>query len=54
LNGKTSIVKTDSRGIAKITVKLNKVKKYKIRINFLGNDEFMPASKVSIIKVVKK
>lgn len=54
LNGKTSIVNTNGKGIAKMTVKLNKVRKYKIRIDFLGNADFKPVSKTSTIKVVKK
>lgn len=54
LNGKTYNVKTNGKGIAKITVKLNKVKKYKIKMNFLGNANFKAASKTCTIKVVKK
>jgi hypothetical protein len=54
LNGKKYSVKTNSRGIAKITFKLNKVKKYKIKLDFLGNADFKVASKTCTIKVVKK
>ena len=54
LNGKIYTVKTNGKGIAKITVKLNKVKKYKIRMNFLGNANFKAASKTCTVKVVKK
>ena len=54
LNGKTYLVKTNAKGIAKVTVKLKKVKKYKIKMGFLGNAEFKASSKTSTIKVVKK
>ena len=53
VNGKTSIVKTNSKGVAKLTVKLKKVKKYKIKMKFLGNADFKPASSTKTIKVLK-
>ena len=53
LNGKTLIVKTNSKGIGKITVKLSKVKSYKIKMNFLGNSNFKASSKTCTIKVTK-
>lgn len=54
LNGKTHIVKTNSKGIAKLTVKLPSAKKYKVVMKFLGNKNYKAASKTSYITVTKK
>lgn len=54
LNGKSHIIKTNNKGIAKLPVKLNKAKKYRCTIRFLGNANFKPSSKTSIICVTKK
>ena len=54
LNGKTNIVKTNSKGIAKCSVKLSKVKKYKITMKFLGNEGYKASSKTTTISVVKR
>lgn len=53
LNGKTHILKTDSKGVAKLSFKLSKVKKYSVSVKFLGNANYKSSSKVSSIKVTK-
>ena len=53
LNSKTYTVKTNGKGIAKLSVKLSKVKKYKIIMNFLGNAVYKSSSKSSTITVYK-
>ena len=53
LNGKTYSLKTNGQGIAKLSVKLSKVKKYKISMEFLGNSNFKAVSKTATITVTK-
>lgn len=54
LNGKVHAIKTNGKGIAKLSFKLIKVKKYKCIINFLGNADYKAASKKITISVTKK
>lgn len=53
VNGKASIIKTNKKGIAKISLKFKKAGKYKITMKFLGNSEFKPATKINKITVNK-
>ena len=53
VNGKSSVIKTNKNGIAKINVKFNKIKKFKINMKFLGNSKFKAISKTNIISVSK-
>ena len=53
LNRKSFTVKTNSKGIAKLSVKLSKVKKYKLVMKLLGNAEYKSASLTKTITVVK-
>ena len=53
LNAKNYVVKTNRKGIAKLTVKLKKVKKYSISMKFLGNLNYKSCSKTNKIIVVK-
>ena len=54
VNGKQYTVKTNKKGIAKISLKFKKVKKYKIIMKFLGNSKFKAISKANTITVTKK
>lgn len=54
VNGKTKTLKTNKKGMAKLSVKFKKVKKYKVNIKFLGNAQYKPVSKVNTIAVTKK
>lgn len=54
VNGKTYTVKTNKKGIAKVSLKLSKAKKYKATIKFLGNANYKAVSKTSTITVTKK
>ena len=53
LNSKTYIVKTNKKGIAKISIILKKVKKYKISVRFLGNANYKASSKIYKIIVIR-
>ena len=53
VNSKTYSIKTNSKGIAKLSLKFNKVKKYKISMKFLGNANYKAVSKTNTISVVK-
>lgn len=54
LNGKTHTLKTNSKGEAKLSIKFNVAKKYKVTIKFLGNSNFKSTSKTCTITVTKK
>lgn len=54
VNGKSYTLKTSSKGIAKLPVKLSKAKKYGVSIKFLGNEKYKPVSKTVKITVTKK
>ena len=51
LNGKIYNLKTSKSGIAKITIKLSKIKNYKVLIKYLGNSKFKSSSKTIKISV---
>lgn len=54
VNGKTKTITTNNKGVAKLTIKLKKVKKYKINMKFLGNAQYKAVSKNNVITVTKK
>ena len=51
LNSKTYTIKTNGKGIAKLSFKLSKVKKYKVSVKFLGNADYSASSKSYAITV---
>ena len=51
LNSKTYTIKTNGKGIAKLSFKLSKVKKYKVSVKFLGNADYGASSKSYAITV---
>ena len=51
VNNKLYTVKTNKKGIGKISLKFKKAKKYKIVMKFLGNLNYKASSKTSIITV---
>ena len=54
VNGKQYIIKTNKKGIAKISLKFKKAKKYKLKMSFLGNSNFKAVSKTNTVTVTKK
>lgn len=51
VNGKTYSAKSNSKGVAKVKLKFNKKKTYKINIIYKGNGKYDAASKTNKIKV---
>ena len=54
VNGKQYTIKTNKNGIAKISLKFKKAKKYKLKMSFLGNSKFKAVSKTNTVTVTKK
>ena len=52
LNGKSYTLKTSKKGIAKLSFKLPKAKKYTVSAKFLGNANYKAISKTIVITVV--
>lgn len=53
LDGKTHLLKTNSKGIAKLSIKPAKAKKYKISMKFLGNANYGRSSKTATLTATK-
>ena len=53
LNAKSYTLKTDKKGVVKLSIKLKKVKKYAVSLKFLGNLNYKATSKKVVITVVK-
>ena len=52
VNGKQYIVKTNNKGVGKLSLKFKKAKKYKISMKFLGDLSYKSSSKTNTINVV--
>lgn len=54
VDGKYYVLKTNKKGVAKLSFKFSKVKKYKIKMSYLGNWKYKPVTLIKTISVTKK
>lgn len=54
VNGKQYVLKTNKKGVAKLPVKFMKVKKYKIKMSYLGNLKYKSVTLTKTISVTRK